>query len=653
MKLRARFLQLPILFDADRLAREVAAMPANAWRPHPQGYPGNDALPLITTNGDPASDARDGAMGPTPHLLASPYLLRVLDALDATWGRSRLMRLSGDAEVRPHVDTDYYWREHMRVHVPIVTQPTVRFRCGGDEVNMGAGECWIFDTWSVHSVHNDATRARIHLVADTVGGDGLLTLMENGRSPGEPWPGWSPRPVAARPVASLGDPAPRLAYESRNAPTVMTPWELRDHLGFLMSELEPGRSEAGPVGQILNRLRVNWHALWARSGDDQAAWPEYAAQLARTWSRLETLGVDGLPLRNRMMLGRCLRALIFESALGGTARAMDVESRAAPAARQPAPSAAPPRRVAHAGGPTMAGSAAAGAGRSRDPVFDRPIFIVSSPRSGSSLVFETLTKAPGVATVGGESHVLMESISAISPEPRGWESNRLTAADAVPSTVAPLRDRFRAALRDRAGAAVTADPVRMLEKTPKNALRIPFLAAAFPEARFIYLYRDPRPTLASMIEGWLSGGFRTYPALPGWTGPDWSFLLTPGWREMIGAPLNRIVARQWATTTRLLLDDLAALPADRWLAVRYEAFVAAPQEEISRLCRVMDIGWDRSLGANLPLARHTLTVPHADKWRTRAADIEAVRADWAPEHERAQAILDSPVSAGRFLRVEA
>ena len=636
MKLRARFLQLPILFDADRLAREVAAMPASAWRPHPQGYPGNDALPLITTNGDPASDARDGAMGPTPHLLVSPYLLQVLDALGATWGRARLMRLSGDAEVRPHVDTDYYWREHMRVHVPIVTQPTVRFRCGGEEVNMAAGECWIFDTWSVHSVHNDGTRARIHLVADTVGGDGLLTLIENGRSPGEPRPGWSPRPVRA-PGGSPGSPGPRLAYESRNAPTVMTPWELRDHLGFLMSELAPGRSEAGQVGQILNRLRVNWHALWARSGDDRAAWPEYAAHLVGSWSRLEALGVDSLPLRNGMMLGRCLRALIFESALGGTERAMDAESRAAPTAGRPAP-----------------GAATAPARPSRDPVLDRPIFIVSPPRSGSSLLFETLAKAPGLATVGGESHVLMESIPAISPAPRGWESNRLTAADAVASTVAPLRDRFRAALRDRAGAAPAADPVRMLEKTPKNALRIPFLAAAFPEARFIYLYRDPRPTLASMIEGWLSGGFRTYPTLPGWTGPDWSFLLTPGWRELIGAPLNRIVARQWATTTRLLLDDLAALPAGQWLPVGYEALVAAPREEISRLCQAMDIGWDtRSQGANLPLARYTLTVPHADKWRARAAEIEAVRADWAPEHARALAILGSSVGTDRSLPVGA
>jgi hypothetical protein len=327
MKLRVRFVQLPVLFDAERLAAEVAAIPHDAWRPHPQGFPGNDALPLITTDGDPSSDARAGAMGPTPHLLACPYLMQVLETLGATWGRSRLMRLSGAAEVTPHVDTDYYWRDHMRVHVPIVTQPTVRFLCGGEAVNMAAGECWIFDTWSLHSVHNDATRARIHLVADTVGGNGLLDLMERGRSPHEVKPDWSP--VLASPKAG---PAPTLAYESRNVPKVMTPWELRDHLGFLLSEVAPGDPKMAPIAQALNRLRVNWHALWARAGDDDSVRPDYANLLAQTWRALEAMGVHDLALKNQMPLGFCLHALIFNAALGGASAAMDGDDRAAPVA---------------------------------------------------------------------------------------------------------------------------------------------------------------------------------------------------------------------------------------------------------------------------------------------------------------------------------
>jgi hypothetical protein len=620
MKLRVRFLQLPIRFDAARLAQEVAAIPESAWRPHPQGYPGNDALTLITTDGDPNSDARAGAMGPTPHLLACPYLMEVLEALGATWGRSRLMRLSGAAEVTAHVDTDYYWRDHMRVHVPIVTQPTVRFRCGEEEVNMAAGECWIFDTWSLHSVHNEASRSRIHLVADTVGGDGLLSLIEQGRAPGEDRPDWSPRLSPPR-----GGPAPSLAYESRNAPVVMTPWELRDHLNFLMNEVAPGQPSIAPVGQALNRLRVNWHALWAQHGDAAVARPGYAALLQQSWTALAAAGVDSLALRNRMPLAKCLRALIFESALSAGAAAMDSDARDTPLGVKPA-AAAPsaPAVISRAGG---------------DPQFDRPVFIVSSPRSGSTLLFETLSNAPGLANIGGESHRLIESIPQLSPAARGWESNRLTAADAQPSVVAMLRARFREALRDRDGRPSTADPVRMLEKTPKNALRVPFLAAAFPEARFVYLHRDPRPTLASMIEAWSSGRFRTYPQLPGWAGPAWSLLLVPEWRALSGQPLARIVAHQWKTTTRILLDDLAALPKDRCQAVDFDSFVAAPQSEIERLCQALDLGWDRQLGASLPLARHTLTTPSADKWRAHAEDIEAVLPLLAQEADRALAFL--------------
>ena len=62
---------------------------------------------------------------------------------------------------------------------------------------MAAGECWIFDTWSLHRVHNDATRPRIHLVADTVGGQGFRSLMEQGRAPSATNRDWSPAAGAA------------------------------------------------------------------------------------------------------------------------------------------------------------------------------------------------------------------------------------------------------------------------------------------------------------------------------------------------------------------------------------------------------------------------------------------------------------------------
>ena len=136
MKLGVPFLQFPLQFDAAALAAEVQAIDESAWRPHPAGYAGNDALLLVTVGGDPNSDATSGPMSATEHLRRCPYLMQVLESIGGTWGRSRLMRLSGRAEVTSHVDINYYWRERARVHVPIVTQPTVRFVCGEAEVNL-------------------------------------------------------------------------------------------------------------------------------------------------------------------------------------------------------------------------------------------------------------------------------------------------------------------------------------------------------------------------------------------------------------------------------------------------------------------------------------------------------------------------------------
>jgi hypothetical protein len=260
----------------------------------------------------------------------------------------------------------------------------------------------------------------------------------------------------------------------------------------------------------------------------------------------------------------------------------------------------------------------------RDPVFDRPVFIMSPPRSGSTLLFETFAKARDLFTTGRESHGLIEGIDGLRPSQRNYDSNRLDGLDATPVVIGELRRRFFSEMRDRDGRPPPQQPFRLLEKTPKNALRIPLLVKAFPEACFVYLYRDPRQTLSSMLEAWQSGRFRTYPQLPGWEGLPWSLLLVPGWRELIGRPLHEIVAAQWETTTRMLMDDLEVFPADRCHVIRYDDFLAAPSAEMTRLCGVLGLEWDRSLDAALPLSRYTVSQPAADKWRRHADVIEQV-----------------------------
>ena len=103
-----------------------------------------------------------------------------------------------------------------------------------------------------------------------------------------------------------------------------------------------------------------------------------------------------------------------------------------------------------------------------DSEFDRPVFIVSSPRSGAELLFDTLMRAPRVFTVGAESHKLVESIDALNVRAHDYDSNRLLAEHATAEVAAELRQLDRsidaraaegsAALGPAGGRGVSSPP---------------------------------------------------------------------------------------------------------------------------------------------------------------------------------------------------
>ena len=143
-----------------------------------------------------------------------------------------------------------------------------------------------------------------------------------------------------------------------------------------------------------------------------------------------------------------------------------------------------------------------------------------------------------------------------------------------------------------------------------------------------------------MLEAWQSDRFKTYPRLPGWNGPRWSLLLVPGWRSLEQRPLAEIVARQWAITTDILLDDLEALPGEQVRAIDYAALLATPQPVVADLAASLGLGWDRALGASLPLSKTTMSRPGKDKWRRLEAEIQAVMPIFAEADARARAFLE-------------
>ncbi|GGW74032.1 sulfotransferase [Alteromonas halophila] len=265
--------------------------------------------------------------------------------------------------------------------------------------------------------------------------------------------------------------------------------------------------------------------------------------------------------------------------------------------------------------------------RLKNPL-DRPVFIIAAPRSGSTLLYETLTRHPQLVSMRSESHAIIEHIPELSTVKRGFASNALGADDATPTVRQTLTARFLDHASDCKGNPVTANaPVRFLEKTPKNALRVTFLHALYPDAKFIYLIREPVANTASIIDAWHSGRFVTYPDLPGWDG-SWSLLLPPDWQTMRNRPLSDVAAFQWAQTNRLATDAFKGIDSSQVLPVFHDDFLRSPQAVIDRILAFAELSPQPSLigSAELPLSRYTLLAPSKTKWYRHAAAIQRSRA---------------------------
>ena len=303
MRLSKPLLQLPICFDPDRLAAEVSALPESAWMPHPTGFVGNEAVPFVAPGGK-LGDGFEGAMGPTEHLGRCPYIMDILAELDSVWGRSRLMALAPGAEVPVHIDIHYYWRTHVRLHIPVITNPGVLFTCNGETVNMKAGECWAFDSFSLHTVQNTGQERRVHLVLDTVGGEHLWDLVEAATEGSNPvlWNGESA--VQRRP----------LAFEQINRPSVMSPWEIRRHIDYVLDHA-PRTEQTDAVAKRLDRFVSGWHGAWSQFGTSDQGLPTYRELIKRIRGDLISWNAQEIVLQNEQALGATIDGLILRNAV--------------------------------------------------------------------------------------------------------------------------------------------------------------------------------------------------------------------------------------------------------------------------------------------------------------------------------------------------
>jgi hypothetical protein len=182
-----------------------------------------------------------------------------------------------------------------------------------------------------------------------------------------------------------------------------------------------------------------------------------------------------------------------------------------------------------------------------------PIFIVGSPRSGTSLLRLILDSHPAIAC-GPESHILSGMGTDLEKFWRqlqryGWDESYWHAK---------YRELFESFKSDYARSK---GKVRWADKTPRYARHLPFIASLFPEAQVVHVIRDVRLVTASALARW-------------------------GWRRAWEVP------EHWVTNVTAARAFGASAPAGRYREIRFEDLVGDTETTLRGLFEWLGEDWD-------------------------------------------------------------
>lgn len=138
----------------------------------------------------------------------------------------------------------------------------------------------------------------------------------------------------------------------------------------------------------------------------------------------------------------------------------------------------------------------------------KPIFILSISRSGSTLLQRIVAAHEGVSTAP-EPWILLPH--AYTLRRRGVDAEYFqdllaTAVEDFSGRLPGGEEEYLAAVRDFAlrlyGKAAAEGATHFIDKSPPYALVAEEIMRIFPEAKFVFLWRNPLSVMASMIETW-------------------------------------------------------------------------------------------------------------------------------------------------------
>ncbi|MHC4349716.1 MAG: sulfotransferase family protein [Planctomycetota bacterium] len=240
-----------------------------------------------------------------------------------------------------------------------------------------------------------------------------------------------------------------------------------------------------------------------------------------------------------------------------------------------------------------------------------PIVLFGNVRSGTTMLQRLFGTHPEVTT-----WLEPRTVWAYA-DPRR-RHDRFDESDATEQVRRYLRKRFLRYQRRHGNR-------RIMEKTPSNVMRIPYVAATFPESKFVYIVREPLANLSSTeLRGTRGLGLkRTWirfletpkTQLHHYVGrylvdhfrvkalrrrPSYYGVRYPGFEED-RARLTRfeLIAKQWVACARQARADLARLEPDRVIHLRYEDFVQQPVDHFGRVLEHVDLRMTREVEQTL------------------------------------------------------
>ena len=244
---------------------------------HPSRITGNSAVALISRDGGDNDDF-DGSMSETPHLQTCPYVRQVIASFGEVFGRSRLMKLAGGAEVSQHVDFNYHWYTRVRIHIPVITNPQVTFYCGDLHTHMKAGECWIFNSWYRHRVVNESDEDRVHLVIDTAGSSRFWEMVRDVEKY-DPFSDSIEIDKLANQLPFNADDDVEILSEQYNVAPVMSPGEVDSLVHDVIRDFEHNPDNDVALVDAYKTMLVDftkdWRETWHLYGYQREGWQKY------------------------------------------------------------------------------------------------------------------------------------------------------------------------------------------------------------------------------------------------------------------------------------------------------------------------------------------------------------------------------------------